>query len=62
MSGEFPSIEPENKSPEYYQALCTRAADTLIDFARYMAHDQDAYRYLRLKEQQLITDLRKAAE
>jgi hypothetical protein len=44
------------------KSLLTRAADALEEFAAYISGDPDAYRYLRLKEQQLIAELRKAAE
>jgi c-di-GMP-binding flagellar brake protein YcgR len=43
-------------------ALLRRAADALEEFAAYISGDPDAYRYLRLKEQQLIAELRKAAQ
>jgi hypothetical protein len=42
--------------------LLRRAADALEEFAAYISGDPDAYRYLRLKEQQLIAELRKAAQ
>jgi hypothetical protein len=47
---------------ERLKALLVRAADALEEFAAYISGDPDAYRYLRLKEQQLIAELRKAAQ
>jgi hypothetical protein len=44
------------------KALLTRAADALEKVASYVSGDSDAYRYLRLEEQRLIQELRKAAQ
>lgn len=44
------------------QSLLTRAADALEKVASYASGDPDSYRVLRLPEQQLISELRKAAE
>jgi hypothetical protein len=44
------------------QALLTRAADALEKVASYASGDPDSYRVLRIPEQQLIEELRKAAQ
>jgi hypothetical protein len=55
-------LKAQGKEIERLKALITRAADALEEFAAYISGDPDAYRYLRLKEQQLIAELRKAAQ
>lgn len=47
---------------EELQKLALSAADALEKVATYVSGDTDAYRYLRLEEQQLINELRKASE
>jgi hypothetical protein len=44
------------------RTLLTSAADAPEKVASYVSGDSDAYRYLRLEEQRLIQELRKAAE
>jgi hypothetical protein len=47
---------------EELKALLLRAADAIEKVASYASGDPDVYRHIRLEEQNLIRELRKAAE
>jgi hypothetical protein len=47
---------------EELKALLLRAADAIEKVASYASGDPDAYRHIRLEEQNLIRELRKVAE
>jgi len=47
---------------EELKALLLRAADAIEKVASYASDGPDAYRHIRLEEQKLIRELRKAAE